>query len=314
MRLCFKLLVIDDQPDEIGESIELLKLALADSGFELAVKIAEDLSVAGIDAICAAEGRNIDLAIVDYRLGEKDLDGALAAHTIRRRLKFTDIVFYSSSPKAELAKQLAERAIDGVFLSVRADLDEALWGVAETIIGKAVDLNHMRGIAMAEVADLDVQMEELLEQALSSPNAAMIAKGKERIAKLLENEGLRVQSLEKLAGTSAPVDLVTNSTIFGSTYKWRAVLSLANILPNKPKDALVTFELFDKEILENRNMLAHARSISDDGTVASLKSIRRGQQPITIDNAWMIDFRTKLLSQKNALSTICTAVTEHLSR
>ena len=131
MRLDFRLLVIDDQPSEIEEAIEMLRMELEDKGFRLEVEIAKDISAKGIDEYCKSEGRNIDLAIVDYKLGEGDFDGALAASTVRRRLKYTDIIFYSTSPRDELAARMAEHHVDGVFIASRAnDLDDVLRGVA----------------------------------------------------------------------------------------------------------------------------------------------------------------------------------------
>jgi hypothetical protein len=65
----------------------MLRIELDDKGFRLSVQYAEDISAKGIENYFKSEGRNIDLAIVDYRLGEGDFDGALAASTVRRRLE-----------------------------------------------------------------------------------------------------------------------------------------------------------------------------------------------------------------------------------
>lgn len=62
MKLDFRLLVIDDQPDEIEDAIEMLRMDLEEKGFRLLVEIALDISEKGIDAYCQAGGRNFDLA------------------------------------------------------------------------------------------------------------------------------------------------------------------------------------------------------------------------------------------------------------
>lgn len=315
MKLEFRLLIVDDQPDEINDAVELLKMELNDKGFSLLVSIAVDLSVVGIDTLCQASGKNLDLVIVDYRLGAHDMNGALAAKTLRRRLKYTDIIFYSTSPKDELAKQLAAVDVDGVFLSDRDHLDDVLIGVAETIIGKAVDLNHMRGIAMAEVAEMDLLMDTIIEKAFTSQNVAMVSKGRERIKKMLDNEKVQLQKLEKLVAAENVFDIVTDSSLFGSTYKYQAVSRLVDLLPQKPIDQIKIFCDYEADILKNRNILAHARATELlDGKTVSLKSIKKGQDDIIIDEKWMIDFRSKLMIQRDALTIICAAISEHADR
>ncbi|WP_271893344.1 response regulator [Candidatus Phyllobacterium onerii] len=309
MRLDFRLLVIDDQPDGIADAIEMLRMSLEDKGFRLQVEIAEDISVKGIDAYCRAEGRNIDLAIVDYKLGEESIDGALAAQTVRSRLKYTDIIFYSTSQKKELAKRMAESHVEGVFLASRGnDFDEVLWGVAETIIGKAVDLNHMRGIAIAEVAEMDLLMEEILAGAYSSGNDAFVAKGRDRLASLIQNEKENVAKLEKRLKNAKPGDIVLDNAIFGSTYKWQAVCKLAEMVLGKANELCLVFAAYDTDVIARRNMLAHARAVLDDGMTASLQAIRPGRMDEEIDEAWMVDFRSQLTRQRNALNAIAAAV------
>lgn len=309
MRLDFRLLVIDDQPGEIEDAIEMLRMSLEDKGFRLEVEIAKDISVNGIDAYCKAEGRNIDLAIVDYRLGEEDIDGALAARTVRRRLKYTDIIFYSTSPKEELAAKMAEHHVDGVFLGSRGnDFDEVLRGVAETIVGKAVDLNHMRGIAIAEAAEMDLLMEAILAGAYGSGNAAFVAKGRERLATLFQNEKENLVKLEKRLRDANPSEIVLDNAIFGSTYKWQAVYKLAEMTLGKSDNLCQVFASYERDVIARRNLLAHARADVDDGVTASLRAIRPGRPDEIIDEAWMVGFRSQLTRQRDALNAIAAAV------
>jgi len=308
MKLDFRLLVIDDQPNEIEDAIEMLRMDLEEKGFRLQVQIAEEISVKGIDDYCRAEGRNIDLAIVDYMLGADDINGALAASTVRRRLKYTDIIFYSTSSKSELAEQIGGH-VDGVFLASRGnDFDDVLRGIADTIVGKAVDLNHMRGIAIAEAAEMDLLMEEILEKAFASKNPAFVAKGPDRLASLVENERANLLKLERRVEKGDVVAIVTDNAVFGSTYKWQAVTKLAELALRKGDDACKIFAGYNAEVIAKRNLLAHARAFGDDGMTASLQAIRPGQANEVIDEAWMITFRSQLTAQRAALVTICQAI------
>jgi CheY-like chemotaxis protein len=308
MKLDFRLLVIDDQPNEIEDAIEMLRMDLEEKGFRLQVQVAEDISAKGIDDYCRAEGRNIDLAIVDYRLGAGDYNGALAAGTVRRRLKYTDIIFYSTSSKSELAKEIGGH-VDGVFLGSRGnDFDEVLRGVADTIVGKAVDLNHMRGIAIAEAADMDLFMEEILARAYASKNDAFVAKGRERISSLRDNERSNLATLEKRVDAGDVIGIVGDNSIFGSTYKWQAVTKLGEMVLGKASEPCKVFATYDTDIISKRNLLAHARAVMDDGMTASLKAIRPGKPEIAIDEAWMIAFRSQINAQREALVAICEAI------
>ncbi|MCG7349445.1 response regulator [Sphingomonas sp. ACRSK] len=309
MKLDFRLLVIDDQPGEIGDAIEMLRMELEDKGFRLEVEVAQDISAKGIDDYCKADGRNIDLAIVDYKLGEGEFDGALAASTVRRRLKYTDIIFYSTSPRKELAQRMAEHHVDGVFIASRGDdFDEVLRGVADTIVGKAVDLNHMRGIAIAEAAEMDLLMEEILAKAFASKNDAFVAKGKDRIESLLANERDNILNLERRIERSDVVGIVTDNAIFGSTYKWQAVSKLGEMALGKGDAACTIFADYEAQVIAKRNLLAHARAIMDDGNTASLRAIRPGKPDVEIDDTWMVEFRGQLNTQRNALRRICEAI------
>jgi hypothetical protein len=204
---------------------------------------------------------------------------------------------------------MAKHHVDGVFIASRGDnFDEVLRGAADTIVGKAVDLNHMRGIAMAEAAEMDLLMEDLLAKAFASKNFAFVAKGKERLQSMLANERKNIATLEKRIGNSDVVDIVTDNAMFGSTYKWQAVYKLGEMVLGKAADTCKIFAEYDTQVIEKRNLLAHARAIMDDGNTASLRAIRQGKADIETDDAWMIEFRSQLTEQREALRQICEAV------
>ena len=139
MKLEFRLLVVDDDPRGIETALEILRDHLRDKGFELVPKFADDFSEYGVRDLITGEGRDYDLAIVDYNLGEPDTDGAVVADRLRREMQYTDMVFYSSDPSRDLYETLAVGRVSGVFVEERTGLDEALTGLADTVIGKVVD-------------------------------------------------------------------------------------------------------------------------------------------------------------------------------
>lgn len=312
MRLEFRLLVIDDNPTSIESAIRGLRAHLEAVGFVLKQTHAPDLSERGIRDLARHEGKNFDLVIVDFNLGGAGTDGAIAAARVRQELPYTDIIFYSSDPTADLLSQLASKRVAGVFVANRLNLDDELKGIADTVIKKVVDLCHMRGAAMAEVADMDVLIEEVLERAFSSANGKFQELAKRTLDELLESAHQRVADFQPLVRDALILEVILDSRLFGSMDRFKALRRLARLLPEQPTTAIQTLSTYDTDVLKNRNTLAHAREEeSQDGTI-HLRSIKRGQPPVVIDDAWMTDFRGKLLTHRSALVEVCAALVSHI--
>jgi len=312
MKLEFQLLVVDDNPRSIDNAVALLGDYLDAKGFSLKQSVAGDLSDAGLRKLARQAGRDFDLVAVDYNLGRQDNDGAQAASRLRRELQFTDMVFYSSDPSVNLYQELARQEVPGVFVASRQDLDEAFKGLADTIIGKAIDLNHMRGIAMAEVAEMDVLMEEILEKVFSSQDGELVAKASETLSKLLAGAEESLEGLRVVVGEARILDIVTDSRLFSSMHRYKAINRVAKCLEHKPTAAIETLKTYDADIIQNRNTLAHAKEdVAEDGTV-TLRAMKRGKPPVSIDENWMVAFRGKLRTQRAALSEVCDALSAHV--
>lgn len=313
MKLEFQLLVVDDNRDSVQNAVAILRDYLEESGFSLECHYAEDLTPQGMKALARRDGRNFDLVAVDFNLGRSDINGATAAARLRRGLRYTDMVFYSSDPSVNLLAELSQQEVPGVFVASRDSLDDALKGLADTVIGKAIDLNHMRGIAMAEVADMDVLMEVILEKVFGVPDQNLVMKGRETLEKLLSGEEERINRLRTIVAENRILDVITDNGLFSSMQRFKAINRLCKVLKTRPK-ALDTFKNYDPDIIQNRNTLAHAKEdISEDGTI-TLRAIKRGKDPVTINDEWMRSFRGKLRAQKAALGDICLALEAHITK
>lgn len=312
MKLDFKLLIVDDHPDSVEDAVNLLRDHLASRGFTLTYRIADVLTEPGLRTLAKREGKDYNLVIVDFNLGTTQLNGALAAARLRRELQYTDMIFYSSDQTRNLYDELAAQKVEGVFISDRTNLDAALIGLADTVIGKAVDLNHMRGIAMAEVAEMDVLMEETLERAFGSRDKGFAEKGSETRAKLLTIAKDNLANIEPLLTDGNIVDVIGNTQLFTSAQKYMALRRIAKCLADRPVLALQVLNDYDADVIFNRNTLAHAKEDTDGDGVTSLRSMKRGQAPVTIDDDWMTAFRNKLIKQRDALATVCGAINAHV--
>ena len=308
MNLEFQLLIVDDNPNAITNATGLLKDHLEAKGFMLKCHTPSDVSRKALKALATRQGADFDLVAIDYNLGRSDTDGATTAAQLRRQMPYTDMVFYSSDPQINLTGKLAEAKVTSVFIADRLQLDEALIGLADTVIGKAVDLNHMRGIAIAEVAEMDVLMEEVVERAFSSADPELVAKARESLSKLLKEAEKRLGDLRKLVEAGEVIEVVTNGLLFSSMERYKAIARVAACLDPRPAEEIDVLKDFNVAVLGNRNTLAHAKAeTAADGTV-TLRAIKRGKAPIVIDDAWMVSFRSGLHRHRAALATVCDAI------
>ena len=311
MKLEFRLLIVDDDPSGIREAIGILEEYLEDKGFSMSRRVVDDFSNQGLRNLARLEGKNYDLVMVDYNLGQTDTDGAVAALRLRRDLQYTDMVFYSSDPSLNLYSKLAEHEVSGVLIANRDELDTALTGLADTVIGKAVDLNHMRGIAMAEVAEMDVLMEETLRRAFQPTGEYFAAAADRTTKKLRESMQKSLTQLNQCLGEGSLADVVSDSRLFSSAHKYMTIRRVANSLSEKPTEALRVLKAYQEDIINNRNMLAHAKEYPTEDGMTGLRSIRNNG-PEIIDDSWMTDFRRKLTKHRNALTIVCEAINKYI--
>ena len=305
MKLEFSLLVIDDDANDLAQNaLGELEEFLTEKGFSLKRNVPTDISSGAIEALAQLGGAEFDLVIIDYMLGANAPDGSAAAATFRRLMPYTDIIFYSSSPSGELLRKLADEKVAGVFVANRTDnLGETLVGIAQTIIGKAVDLTHMRGIALAEVADMDVILEDVLVRAFSSTHADIAPTASRTLLKLVDGGNERVQKLQKHHAANEILAVVRSNMMFTLADKYRALTRVANAigLGEQVKN------LNSQNIIDKRNLLAHAREAAGQSGTPTLKSIKDGNE-IEIDDAWMIVLRTELRDHRLELTSVCAAI------
>ena len=313
MKLKFRLLLIDDNPDSIRETIVSLHEYLGERGFALFIQDSRKFSKFELERELQKRGKNIDLVLVDFNLGQEDFDGTTAAQSVRSRLRYTDIVFYSSDPAINLYTKLAELNISGVYVVNRENLAAALEGVADTIIGKAIDLNHMRGITMAEVAEMDLLMGQTITSTFiesSDDNVKdVISKTRKSISKSARQN---LNYVRKMDDFQDIIEFVKDSRKFSSMQKYNAIKRLASKLTDPPESYLSTFHRYEEAIIKMRNVLAHVmESENEDGSV-ELSSIHDGEK-IIIDDEWMDQFRVNLEKQRIALEKICKAIKKEFS-
>lgn len=304
MRLTFRLLVVDDEQLR-SEAEEGLDEYLRGEGFHLEVIRPDDLSEKSLRGLAEREGREFDLVMVDYRLEEAH-SGTQVLRWFRNEMKYTEMVFYTSHSAETLYEEMAREWIDGVFVADRKNLDEVLQGVAGIVIGKAVDLNHMRGIVMAEVAEIETRMQAAVGNALGNEGSRAIIVSVVR--KLVAGRMKRSREVEESLKNGRVEGIVTDPHFFTAQWKWRAVNALAKRVGAKPAEVEMVAR-YDQEILGKRNRLAHVREeVGADGGVRLRSTAGADGVGEEIGEDWMKDLRRQLAQHRTAIEAVCERI------
>lgn len=166
MNLTYRILWVDDHEsfiEGLEGTIDAIKNYITDQGFDPHLEFR--ISPAEIEK--DIDGNKFDLMVIDYNLtedGEKKGDDVISA--VRDSDCLTEVIFYSGDPDNVLRAAAAEKRLDGVFFSTKdADaLKGKVLDVFDLTIRKVVDVNNMRGVVMAGVADLDHQLQDLISK------------------------------------------------------------------------------------------------------------------------------------------------------
>ena len=301
MKLTFRLLVVDDDPQP-GQAEAALKDYLRGEGFELETTRPPDLSEKSLRGLAERGGRQFDLVMVDFRLEEVH-SGTQVLRWLREEMKYTEMVFYTGFSARMLDEEMARDWIDGVFLADRTNLDEVLRGVAAIVIGKAVDLNHMRGIVMAEVAEIETRMKAAIESALGNEASRAIIVGV--VGRLVAGRTKQSQEVEENLKNDRVDGIVTDPHVFTAYWKWRAVHALAKGVGAGPAE-VERVARYDREILGKRNRLAHVREEAGaDGRPRLRSAPGAGGKDEVIDEDWMKNLRRQLAKHREAIEAVC---------
>jgi len=249
----------------------------------------------------------------DLILSDLNLTGGEQGDSLIRKIRdgeiFTEIFFYSAQPEFEsIAKELYRDRVS--FLSLVGDegnrlFKERVKHLISLTISKLQELDNMRGLVMAETSELDVLIEDILIEIMSHENDQTKALRTYMVMKIKENNDQRQELLEKIEELSHN-QLIKHRILFDASKKSRTLneyLKKSGLIEGNP--LFKNFhQNYEKDVLQTRNEMAHAKSDVIDGIEYLVLSRKEGEQPIKINQEKCTEIRTNLRRYSEILQKI----------
>ena len=164
MNLSYSILWVDDDEsfnDSQSHMLDQLREYIASDGFDLFIQFETSPDKVNLNEINNA----FDLMVIDYNLTHDGQNGDDLIKSIRDHDCLTEVIFYTAGSSNNLRQFAADKELEGIFFSSK-DAD-ALRGKVESVfaltVRKVLDVDNMRGLVMAGVADIDHQLTDLLK-------------------------------------------------------------------------------------------------------------------------------------------------------
>ncbi|WP_132255528.1 response regulator [Methylobacterium segetis] len=305
MRLEYRILWFEDQPDNTKYHEDRIRNGLARLGFEPNVDMRVVVAGSGDPLANLPAQHDVDLVLMDWKLGGGH-DGATVARGVRRSFRDTDIVFYSSEAPQALRKLIFDQDIDGVYCFHRTSLSERTMGLIRSQMRKVLDLNHMRGIVMAATSDLDQAMIQCLEivQAIVYPTGAEVFAA-DIGAQVAHSLRSKAEDIDKLA-RKGRLDKLLHEPAFGAALRLTVLQTEIKKIADRINEIHLIEGLnrYQSEVITPRNDFAHRRAVIQGG-----KLVLEGRQE-PFDQDGMIALRLKLLNHSDNLRALLSLLKE----
>lgn len=305
MRLKYKILWFEDTDSWISGKLTHVKDIIEEHGFQWV-----EPTICNKDNF---EGNydEFDIILMDYSLVNGLHEGRTGADIIRKirqNESYTTILFYSQNGESALRKEIAQKDLDGVFCADRDAFLPKFERVFETNIRKIEDVNNLRGLVMAETADIESLKEEIIElyDSIDCPKKENIV---DKTLTELKDRSKKYTDLIESKTSLTPIKELID--IF-DLYKKSLLLHRINHRNGTPH-CKFKHENFNRDIIKKRNLLAHVQEqIINDGVTQKniLKSEKNGDTlEFSFEEARLIRedikiYKTELEKLKIALSEL----------
>lgn len=259
MKIKFYLLWFENEPDWVTGKKEYVKEIVEESGFKCV-----EPKICRKGSEFKGKYDDYDMILVDYKLvggSKKGQTGADIISKIRKEC-FSNIIFYSQHGEDRLREEIAKKGLDGVFCVHRDDFLDRFEKIFLAHIKKIEDVNNLRGLVMAETADLESLKEEIIElyDSVDCP------KKKEYTKKIID-EMLNIANGQKTFFESKDEDTPIRDLLEKLDF-YRKSMMIHRINKRTTPVANFIHDDFNRDIIIKRNLLAHVKeSKTNDGDI-----------------------------------------------
>lgn len=262
MRLNYKLLWVEDETDWVETYKDIFRDFLFDLGFKLDVKWFARAPERDVLDSLPLDGYH--LILMDYNLGQ-GRTGKELIEEIRKRGAVTEVVFYTADENTY--SEIQKLPFEGVYWASRDGdaFEPRIKKIIELTIKRVMDLSAMRGLAIAEIADIDHMMNQVIENYHIRLNDDKSRGFRKKIYdKMKDSADSSLKSItNKEADCLNRIELILeDSRLFDSNKRWRTVSDIAR---NCCKDdsCIQLLQNFEA-VLKQRNDLAHGHTVQID--------------------------------------------------
>ena len=309
MKLIYKILWIEDQMNSIRGKKRVISNYIKDEkGFEL--EINEILTFEQFKETVGFESlKDYDLVLVDLNLDDDESgDGNKIIEEIRNNDIYTEIIFYSSH-YAHLIDLLKENRTEGIFTSERNQIDTKAKKIIDVTLHKIQDVNNLRGLIMAEVAELDRLKKNIIQKFNKEADSDFKKYIKEDVFSKIKEDLESLKCLVKVEESECSHDEINleelqNNFFYDSFKKSRTVNKIKS---KKCNEIDFKHEDYRKDVIAKRNVLAHQKEEEDsDGKFLLYPNGNR----LEFTEEHCIQIRKDIKKYKNLLEQISNKLDE----
>jgi len=282
----FKILWIDDEPSWIESIRKGIEEHITRIGFTPEIICQEDGDQ--IDQYISRS--DIDMMVIDCNLDEDDgKSGDHLIEHVRKKGNFLEIVFYSQDHEL-LSERLCGHK-EHVHCVPREGVDEKVNDLIGFAGYKYADCGYMRGSVIAEAIDIENILEEIMVSSFG-PYGERFRTGVLDKFKTGYDFYKKFDVQSQLKTTCSALEMKATKTSVETT-KLATLKNCRDIMCN-----------FHKEVVEMRNILAHARKEWDKDGKLRLHSLNKTKNTIEISREWMMKMRSVLAKYRGVLNQI----------
>ena len=309
MKLMYKILWIEDQMHSIrGKKRVISNYIENEKGFELEIKYIETFQQfkdeIGFDSL-----KNYDLLLIDLNLDDDECaDGNKIIESIRNNNIYTEIIFYSSHYE-NLLTLLKANIPEGIFTSERKQIDTKAKKIIDVTLHKIQDVNNLRGLIMAEVAELDRIKKNIIQKFNKEADSDFKKYIKEDVFSKIKDDLTSLKCLVKVVESEFSHDEINleelqNNFFYDSFKKSRTENKIKS---KKCNEIDFKHEDYRKDVIAKRNVLAHQKEEEDsDGKFLLYPNGNR----LEFTEEHCIQIRKDIKKYKNLLEQISNKLDE----